>query len=743
MQRILEKCGIAGLLLIPFVPFVVTGSMFFPFITGKAFVFRGIVGIVVALWCALMVYDTSYIPRKSPILFAVLGFFGIVALADIFGVHFVRSMWSNFERMEGLVTFVYLCAFFVVSSTILTRTNMWKAFWNTSIVASCMVGVYALFQVAGSIAISQGGARVDATLGNSIYLAVYMLFHIFVTLRFLYQNRLSRVRSVVYALAILIQFIALFYTGTRGTMLGLFAGLGLTAFLIAWRGKEHPRLRKVSLGFIVIVLVLVGGFVTVRKSSFVQGNEMLQRFANISFVDGTVQSRLVLWSGIAKDGFLERPVLGWGQDNFIVVFGKYYDPRMYQQEPWFDRAHSVFFDWLISAGVLGLLAYLSLFGVTVFLLWRSTTDLSIPERALFTGLLAGYFVHNIFVFDNLISYIFFFLFIGFVESFSFAHQRNGIQEKSIRGGALIQDAFLRKGTAVLSAGVVLFLMYTTTVPHIVASQSLIKGLIAIGNGEDPAVAFPLFERALQDPVGRDETRLQLSRVAFTVAQSSASEDSKQKYLARAYAEAQKAVQEDPLNTRPKYFLATFEARLGNFDAAIRLFEELLAINPDRQMFLSEYGTILQLKGEGMRARDVFQTLVRLAPIDQGYAVRYIVSLFNLKNLSDALLFARETFGTTTEKLISEEYYRGKVTSYNDAVESIGFQVTRGELLKNKNTDEYISKMNELTGAHRTAEAAQLLDDAIRVDATIAHNAQVIREALQKGNEVSVSATITH
>ena len=31
------------------------------------------------------------------------------------------------------------------------------------------------------------------------------------------------------------------------------------------------------------------------------------------------------------------------------------------REPFFDRAHNVFLDWLIAGGIVGLLAYLSIF----------------------------------------------------------------------------------------------------------------------------------------------------------------------------------------------------------------------------------------------------------------------------------------------------------------------------------------------------------------------------------------------
>ena len=43
------------------------------------------------------------------------------------------------------------------------------------------------------------------------------------------------------------------------------------------------------------------------------------------------------------------------------MFAEHYDPRMYKQEPWFDRAHNVFFDWFVAGGVLGLVAYLALY----------------------------------------------------------------------------------------------------------------------------------------------------------------------------------------------------------------------------------------------------------------------------------------------------------------------------------------------------------------------------------------------
>ncbi len=125
----------------------------------------------------------------------------------------------------------------------------------------------------------------------------------------------------------------------------------------------------------------------------------------------------MIW-GMALEGFKEHPILGWGQENFNFVFNKYYNPGMYAQEPWFDRAHNVFFDWLIVGGILGLLAYLSLFATAIYLLWFRIGTWSVTSKSILTGLLAGYFFQNLFVFDNLISYIMFFSVIGYIHSIS-------------------------------------------------------------------------------------------------------------------------------------------------------------------------------------------------------------------------------------------------------------------------------------------------------------------------------------
>jgi len=161
-----------------------------------------------------------------------------------------------------------------------------------------------------------------------------------------------------------------------------------------------------------LILVLVGSFYLARDSAFVQDNRILERIASISLADG--QTRFTIWN-MAFKGVMERPITGYGQEGFNYVFNKHYNPSLYAQEQWFDRAHNAFIDWLSAGGIPAFLLYISLFGTAIVLLWRRS-ELSRAERIALTGAIVGYAIHNSFVFDNLYSYIYFFAIIAFIDS---------------------------------------------------------------------------------------------------------------------------------------------------------------------------------------------------------------------------------------------------------------------------------------------------------------------------------------
>ena len=167
-------------------------------------------------------------------------------------------------------------------------------------------------------------------------------------------------------------------------------------------------------------MVAVGSFYSARDSDFIQSSPNLARIANID-LGKDLEVRGTIW-GMAWSGVKERPLLGWGQSNFNYIFNEQYDPFLYGQEQWFDRVHNIFLDWLVTGGFLGLIAYLSIFVACVYYLiivpLRRPEDQTFTtlERGVILGILAGYMTHNLVVFDNIISYIFFAVILALIHS---------------------------------------------------------------------------------------------------------------------------------------------------------------------------------------------------------------------------------------------------------------------------------------------------------------------------------------
>src|SRR3989338_2693370 len=181
-QQIARWVALGALFLIPLTPLVVANSYFFPFITGKAFYFRILVELAVVAWAVLAVLDKAYRPRFSWIGAAVIGFVLWMFVADAFAINAAKAFWSNFERMEGWVLLIHLLGFFYAAGAVLRAEKKWRAWFLASLAVSFVISLYALLQLNGSLTIHQGSTRIDATFGNSAYLAVYLLFNVFIAL---------------------------------------------------------------------------------------------------------------------------------------------------------------------------------------------------------------------------------------------------------------------------------------------------------------------------------------------------------------------------------------------------------------------------------------------------------------------------------------------------------------------------------------------------------------------------------
>jgi len=662
-KSIARWVALGALFLVPLTPLLVANSYFFPFITGKAFYFRILIELAVASWVVLALLDKEYRPRYSLAGAAVVAFVVWMFIADAFALNAAKAFWSNFERMEGWVLLIHLLGFFFAASAVLRVEKKWRAWFLTSLTVSLVISGYALLQLAGSLAIHQGSTRIDATLGNSAYLAIYFLFNVFIALWLALTEKLSWLKWLLIALAVL-EAVLIFFTETRGTVLGLIIALALASFLTAVTAGKTAR--RYAAGAFVLILVLVGGFYLARNSAFVQGNHALQRVATISLSDGS--TRFTIWR-MALQGVAERPLTGWGQEGFNYVFNKYYDPSLYAQEPWFDRAHNAFIDWLSAGGVPGFLLYLSLFGSALWLLWRSS-ELSRPERIALTAALAGYAVHNLFVFDNLYSYVYFFALLALIDS-----QVARPFEKLERAPELDSEGGVTYALPI-AAAVVIVVIWTVNISGMQTARNLIVSMSPSPQGISGSIDS--FENVAAHPAfAAQEVREQIVSFAGSILQSTqATNAEKQRMTVLAVTEMKKQVAAYPLDARERLQLSYAYRVAGDKEGSLSELRTALELSPKKESFWIEAGAAEWDAGNLKAAQTDFNTAYQLGPQFKelaAYAAAGNIAVGDIEAADKILLSA---YGTTVvdSDVLAVAYYRVKNWS-----RLIGIWKTRAEV----------------------------------------------------------------
>jgi O-antigen ligase/tetratricopeptide (TPR) repeat protein len=622
--------------------------LFFPFITGKNFFFRIGVELLFFLWVITAVLDKKYRPRLTPLFWAVSALLLIASLSSILGENFYKSLWSNFERMEGLLTHIHLFMYFIVLSSVFRTKNDWKWYFSVMLLVSSILCLYGLLQYTGKLAIHQGNIRLDATLGNATYFAILTVFHMFITGLFMYWFRNVWARVFLSGLFVL-EGVVLFLTATRGAILGFLGGLFLMGLLVSVFGKG----KKTRLGFaglVLLVLAVVGVFFSVKNTDYVKNNVVLGRFANISLTEQTTESRLTIWNMSFK-AFKEHPFLGWGLENYNLVFNEYYEPKMYKQEPWFDHAHNIVFDWLVTTGAVGFSIYISVFVSALYLLWSGYRKgyFSLFESAGFTSMFAAYSFHNLFVFDNLTSYFMFFSMLGYVQAAYSAGARSMASPENVPatdvGGKKHKNKQNREKPAVredfsfwgyffitFSFVALIFGLYFVNIKPIKACSRLLSTLMMARQNVPASQMLKSFDDTLNlRTFGNGEAREHVSSYALQLFSSNtATQSDKQKVMDKAIYELEKQVAEtSERDTRYLILLSTLYSRAGRIDDALKTVEKAIVSSPMKQQvhFVKEeiYLTIGNYEEATNAVKVAYESDTRYTEAAENYALALILS----------------------------------------------------------------------------------------------------------------------
>lgn len=670
----------------PIVLLFVSDSLFFPFISGKGMLFRLLVEVALVFYIYLALRDKTFRPQKTLILVAVCLFTFLIFISAIVSEIPSKAIWSNFERMEGFVLIGHLCAYVFMLASVLKTSKEWRIFFLSVFSTSVAMSLFASLQLLGGTVINQGGVRIDSLMGNSAYFAGFSMFTAFLSLfilkqdpkdskgvtrglffgalLFLFVYVLSEQKTQIGSLVSIISFLSslvllwfsynikkekihiavtssiifcffvaqtflVFLTQTRGASLGLLGGLFVTTCIISlFEKRERVRfLARITLGLIVCVII---GFVAIKNTAFVKQSPVLHRFAEISWKNTTGQARQIIWP-MAIEGFKERPVFGWGQEGFNYVFAKYYNPELWRHEPWFDRTHNVFLDWLVAGGLVGFLAYVSLYVFLIRSLFVSFWKEKKTEFAILVGLISAYVFQNLFIFDNLASYILFFALLAFAHGISL--QQNAVKESKM------QTRTEMKISPVLLFSFLSVFLFTTVYIFVVRpymqNRLIIKGMSPQKNITDN---LNYFKKAFAlGGGGVAEAREQFMSVTNQILPiEQISLDIKRGFFVELLNQTKLQQEQRAMDAKTILSLASGFNQNGNPEIALQLLAPLRAISPQKQHILMQIAVAHLLKNEVSQAEGILKENFENTPEYPDGAMLYASVLLDRGQSREAL-----------------------------------------------------------------------------------------------------------
>src|SRR3989344_3335539 len=183
-----------GLILLTFVippfvaPWIIGGkivgssSLFFPFVTGRVYIFRLLVEISLFFWLLLIARRPEFRPRfRSPILLGTLLFLLGLVITGLLGVDPIHSFFSNIERSDGIVQLGHWVLFLLMISSVIRRPKEWRvSLWIfIGVAAALALYAWSLYFLPETNRFYE--RRIAGLFNNPSYLAAFMLFAVGMT----------------------------------------------------------------------------------------------------------------------------------------------------------------------------------------------------------------------------------------------------------------------------------------------------------------------------------------------------------------------------------------------------------------------------------------------------------------------------------------------------------------------------------------------------------------------------------
>lgn len=508
--------GVRGCLaLVLVIPLVVMVEAAHGFVVGKALVAYTAIEVALVLWTLLVLANPAFLPPRSKLLalLALALAWGVVAAG--FGVSWQRSLWSTYSRVGGVVGAAHWLAFAMLVAAVFRPRRLLRLLISVSLAVSILVAALAVCS-AYELPLPLYGPlperdfpRIGGTLGNAIPLGIYAVLNVVLAVTLLATDLAGRRRGMVdpappggaakrlgrrlfWAAAAVANCLALAMAGSLTAVMAALGGGAACAAAVAiggkrrWRGAAISALALASATAITLAAVFL---VVEPAAEGTYGIPLVRRIAEVGMGTYGALDRLYSWQA-AWAGFLERPVLGWGPENFLAVFGRFGGEAAASAQPHAD-AHNAWVEKLATEGLPGLASLVALWTIAGLALFRAARGASRRERGFVLGIgtaLACVLTASQTANWNITTNMLFLLLLAATAQFEAGDAGPG------RLGALLaRYRLLRLGLAIGAAAL--------AIAGFAASHSLYRGAVAFATASvwapDPYALPPPAERALR------------------------------------------------------------------------------------------------------------------------------------------------------------------------------------------------------------------------------------------------------
>ena len=367
------------LLAVLLLPLVSAPGIISPLVVPKALYARALIEVALAGWLVLLLISPTHRPRPSWILAALFAWLGVAALSTVFSINPTNSLWSEYTQMGGVVNMAHWCLFGLMTASMFRTREDWTRILTISAAVS---GIAAFVGLVVPIAFHEDG-RLVATLGNGLFAGGYFCVSAGLVVARLLLNSGRWLTGLLYA-ALCLDLVALWFSASRmGLVAILIFAVVLALGCLLW--GEQRRIRWAAGGILATVLVCAAtlvAFSTVASIPETDSTVGVRRLVNTNLSDIGVMGRpTTMRASIQAVG--DRPLLGYGPENFVDVWGRY-TPGDWNTDKLHRDGHGTFTEALATTGILGLAAYATLW---LLMLWVAARDAlrARGEDRLFSG----------------------------------------------------------------------------------------------------------------------------------------------------------------------------------------------------------------------------------------------------------------------------------------------------------------------------------------------------------------------